>query len=268
MHKANDTNKPVKVLLRKKQLKLGALLLDIEGTTTPISFVHQELFPYASQHVRQHLEETWDDPVTIQDINDLRLQAQKDVENKEGNIIIPSEGSKEDILSLVIEYVNIQMDKNKKNTSLKQLQGHIWEKGYNRGDIKGFVYDDAYHAILKCHENKIPVYIYSSGSILSQKLLFGHSIHGDICQYLSGYFDTTIGQKVETQSYLKISKEIKVEDDKVILFITDRIEEAIAASQAKMETFISIREGNEAIPLEKLKSFITITTFDDIWKKY
>jgi len=212
------------------------IVLDIEGTTTSISFVYDTLFPFVRSNVRAYLDQNWDE---IQDVvGTLRDQALVD---QEGGLNAPEP---RDIESTV-QNVLWQMDQDRKTTGLKALQGRIWEAGYLSGELKGHVYEDVPEALRRWTERGARVYIYSSGSIAAQKLLFGNSVAGDLTKYLSGYFDTTTGPKREPTSYESISKSIGGER---ILFATDVVAEAEAAKSAGLDVVILNRPGNPEMP--------------------
>ena len=128
----------------------------------------------------------------------------------------------------------------RKITALKELQGHIWRTGYEKDELEGIVYDDVPEALEKWHALGIKVYIYSSGSRLAQRLIFGKTNHGDLRKYLSGFFDTTVGNKKETRSYVEISESLGVDKPSDILFVTDVYQEATAAKGAGMSIFLEL----------------------------
>jgi len=238
---------------------ITVVLLDIEGTTTPISFVHDVLFPFVRQNLKKHLDQNWGTSELDDDIDCLRNFG-KESKDESDSFIIP-EKDKDEIISSVCSSVNALMDKDRKVTPLKQLQGHIWNGGYKSGDLKGIVYEDVLEALNKWKTSKVKIYIYSSGSIAAQKLLFGYSDQGDLLSYFSGHFDTTIGSKLESPSYLKIRDQILGEkgDIKKILFVTDNIEEANAATNVEMNCALSVRPGTKELPADC--PFSQITSF-------
>ncbi|KAK6134595.1 hypothetical protein DH2020_031654 [Rehmannia glutinosa] len=239
------------------------IVLDIEGTTTPISFVTDVLFPYARDSVGKHLELTYESAETQEDIKLLRAQVQEDLENNVvGAVPIPSDGEKEEIIAAVVANVEAMIKADRKITSLKQLQGHIWRTGFQSKELEAVVYDDVPEALEKWHDLGIKVYIYSSGSRLAQRLLFGNTNYGDLRKYLCGYFDTTVGNKRETKSYIEISQSLGVDNPSEILFVTDVYQEATAAKAAGLEAIISIRPGNG--PLPENHGFQTIKSFPEI----
>ena len=191
-----------------------AILLDIEGTTSSISFVADELFPYARKHladyVAAHPEEVA--PILAE---------------------VPG-----DPVATLIQWI----DEDRKATPLKTLQGLIWAQGYADGELTGHVYPDTPEAIRRWVDRGIAVNIYSSGSIAAQKLIFGHSIAGDLTPLLSGYFDTTTGPKREAASYARIAEALGLAPSE-ILFLTDIQAEADAAREAGVQALIVDREG-------------------------
>ncbi|GAV72310.1 Aldolase_II domain-containing protein/HAD_2 domain-containing protein [Cephalotus follicularis] len=240
------------------------ILLDIEGTTTPMSFVTDVLFPYARDNVERHLSATYDSPETQEDIKLLRSQVQDDLaQGVIGAVPIPldDERKQEMIVALAANvYAMIKADR--KITALKQLQGHIWQTGYKKNELKGIVYEDVPEALKKWHFSGIKVYIYSSGSRLAQRLIFGNTNYGDLRLYLSGFFDTTVGNKRETRSYVEISESLGVDEPSNILFVTDVYQEAVAAKAAGLEVIISVRPGNA--PLPENHGFRTISSLLEI----
>lgn len=240
------------------------ILLDIEGTTTPISFVSDVLFPYARDNVGRHLSATFETAETQDDINLLRSQVEDDfAQSVNGAVPIPAnDKGKEEVVAALVANVEAMIRSDRKITALKQLQGHIWRTGYENNELKGVVFDDVPEALKKWHALGIKVYIYSSGSRLAQRLIFGKTNYGDLRKYLSGFFDTTVGNKKETRSYVEISDSLGVDKPSEILFVTDVVQEAVAAKAAGMDVLISVRPGNAALP--ENHGFRTIKSFSEI----
>ncbi|KAK7837790.1 putative bifunctional methylthioribulose-1-phosphate dehydratase/enolase-phosphatase e1 [Quercus suber] len=222
-----DSNHEIEPLRR-------CIVLDIEGTTTPISFVTEVLFPYARGNVGKHLSATYDTAETQDDIKLLRSQVQDDLkQGVVGAVPIPSDDAgKEDVIAALVANVEAMIRADRKITALKQLQGHIWQTGYENNELEGVVFEDVPEALEKWHALGTKVYIYSSGSTLAQRLIFGNTNYGDLRKYLSGFFDTTVGNKRETRSYVEISKSLGVDKPSEILFVTDVYQEAVAAKAA------------------------------------
>ncbi|CAN1335295.1 Probable bifunctional methylthioribulose-1-phosphate dehydratase/enolase-phosphatase E1 [Linum perenne] len=142
------------------------------------------------------------------------------------------------------------------------MQGHIWRTGFQNNELKGVVYDDVPEALKNWHALGIKTYIYSSGSRLAQRLIFGNTTAGDLRQFLSGFFDTNVGTKRESSSYIQISESLGVDNPSEILFLTDVVQEAVAAKAAGLEALISVRPGNA--PLPENHGFETINSFLEV----
>ena len=197
---------------------IKAIVTDIEGTTSSLSFVHEVLFPYARQRMAQFVAQHADDPAVREQLSEVSQQVGKKL-------------SDEQAVEQLIEWI----DQDKKITPLKALQGMIWQLGYDNGDYQGHVYEDAFHNIKAWSESGISLYVYSSGSVKAQKLLFSHTLYGDMTGLFAGYFDTRIGGKREAGSYLRIAEELKLPAEQV-LFLSDIVEELDAAKLAGMQT--------------------------------
>ncbi|XP_042521046.1 probable bifunctional methylthioribulose-1-phosphate dehydratase/enolase-phosphatase E1 1 isoform X2 [Macadamia integrifolia] len=240
------------------------IVLDIEGTTSPISFVTDVLFPYARDNVGKHLYSTYDTEETRDDIKLLRTQVEEDLQNGvAGAVPIPTDDvGKDEVIASLVANVEAMINADRKITALKQLQGHIWRTGFQNNELKGVVFEDVPDALQKWHASGIKVYIYSSGSREAQRLIFGNSNHGDLRKYLCGFFDTTVGNKKETHSYFEISQSLGVDEPSDILFVTDVVQEAVAANAAGLEVIISVRPGNAPIP--ENHGFKTVRSFVEI----
>jgi len=243
------------------------VVLDIEGTTTPISFVADELFRYIRRELPKYLQENWGAEQLTDDITQLRTLASDDKkDNVEGLVdILDETNSKEDVITSVIKNVNWQMDKDRKSTALKNLQGHMWKAGYSRGELKAALFDDVPEAFKRWATANIPIYIYSSGSIEAQKLLFGHTNAGDLLPFISGHFDTTTGPKVEAPSYTKIVESIGV-PHRNVLFVTDAYLEAVAANKAGLGVVLTDRPGNKPLPEDN--QFTVVKSFSNLFSLY
>lgn len=222
-----------------------AVLLDIEGTVTPVHFVYEVLFPYAQRKLQAYLESHWSDPNVQDDIEQLMEHLAQTPRDEEGRPLQrPEDDSNvEAFRSEVIERIEWAMSEDVKHPPLKSLQGRIWRRGYKEGELKAPVFEDVPRALQAWQKQDTPVYIYSSGSVAAQKLLFEYTNAGDLRDYLSGYFDTHTGHKKEAESYRRISDEIEVAPAD-ILFVTDVLEEAKAATDAGLQVAISVRPGN------------------------
>jgi enolase-phosphatase E1 len=222
-------------------MAIKAILTDIEGTTSAVSFVFDVLFPYAAAHlpdyVRQHATEA-EVAAQLQAVRNDSAEPQADVER-------------------VIEILLGWIAEDRKATPLKALQGMVWQQGYLAGQLKGHVYPDAVEALQRWHREGYALYVYSSGSIQAQKLIFGRSEAGDLSGLFSGYFDTTSGPKREVQSYRTIASAIghPAQD---ILFLSDIVQELDAAGQASMATCGLVRDGGVLAGHTNVVSFAQI----------
>ncbi|CAN1845504.1 Probable bifunctional methylthioribulose-1-phosphate dehydratase/enolase-phosphatase E1 [Linum perenne] len=240
------------------------ILLDIEGTTTPITFVFDVLFPYARDNVGKHLSATYETEDTRADIKLLRSQVEDDLaQGVKGAVPIPpGDAGKDAVIAALVANVEAMIKADRKITALKQLQGHIWRTGFQNNELKGVVYDDVPEALKSWHALGIKTYIYSSGSRLAQRLIFGNTTAGDLRQFLSGFFDTNVGAKRESSSYIQISESLGVDNPSEILFLTDVVQEAVAAKAAGLKALISVRPGNA--PLPENHGFETINSFLEV----
>ena len=227
---------------------LPAILLDIEGTTTPISFVHEVLFPYARLHLSTYLQQHSDSPEVLADLTCLRQEHVADI--TAGQQPPP----------LVEQYVYWLIDRDRKSPGLKSLQGKIWQQGYEDGSLLAPVFEDVRPAIERWNDTGISVNIFSSGSVLAQKLLFAHTEAGDLTRFISKYFDTGVGKKTDADSYRQISSALSVAPNQ-IHFISDVTTELDAAEDAGMKTSLCVRPGNRV--QESGSRHKTIRTFDE-----
>jgi enolase-phosphatase E1 len=218
---------------------IRGILLDIEGTTTPIAFVHDVLFTYARQHVRDYLVRHLND--LTGNIAQLREEHTRDVES---GAQPPSFANDPDSITT---YVHWLIDRDRKSTGLKSLQGKIWREGYKNGTLKAQVFDDVRPAFERWHKAGLRISIFSSGSVLAQQLLFAHTDAGDLTNFIGDYFDTNVGAKGEAESYRRIANQMKLAPHEIV-FISDVTTELEAANAAGMETRLSIRPGNQPQP--------------------
>lgn len=217
------------------------MLLDIEGTTTPIDFVFHTLFPYAAANVDKFLERHSGDIQVQSILEDLRRQHALDSASDPG--VTPwVRGTLRQNLPSAADYVRWLIARDSKITPLKTLQGTIWEEGYRRGELKGQVYPDVPAALARWRRQGIRIAIFSSGSVLAQQLLFKHSTAGDLSPSIEAYFDTITGAKREPSSYQKIAGALQLPAGQ-ILFISDVISELDAARGAGTATAQSLRPG-------------------------
>jgi len=227
-------------------------LLDVEGTVAPMSLVYEQLFPYARTHFERYLQSHSGETGVV---NDLAALAEENV--KETDATAPK-FTNPDYWDEAIPYLNWLMDRDRKSTALKSLQGRIWKGGFERGELKGTLFLDVPEA-LERWSNVAHVAIYSSGSVAAQMLLFRHSIFGDLTPLISGYFDTRTGPKTAKDSYASIANAMDCETQEV-LFFSDTVRELDAAREAGCHTRIVMREGNA--PVDDAHGHRMIKSFD------
>ena len=201
--------------------------MDVEGTTTSVSFVHEVLFPYSSKNLRDYINSHFNEPA----VQEALVETFDTVFN-EKKIALNHNG--------LIDKLLFWIKEDRKHGALKKLQGLIWHEGYKSGDIKGHAYEDVPGALKSWKENGLEIGIYSSGSVEAQKALFGFSIYGDLNIYISNNFDTSIGPKKEATSYQNILSKIKIEA-KEVLFLSDNTEELDAAKKEGINTLQVVR---------------------------
>lgn len=239
---------------------IRAVLLDIEGTTTPIAFVHEVLFSYARSQVKNFLAEHFDSAELLADLERLRQEHALDLKQNLQPPALADETSVAEIDS-VVAYVSWLMDRDRKSTGLKSLQGKIWKQGYLDGTLKAQLFADVAPAMERWRRAALKISIFSSGSALAQKLLFTHTEAGDLTGVISDYFDTTVGSKTDVESYRHIAAALGLRTSEV-LFISDVVAELAAASGAGMQTILSVRPGNQPQPFaeryQNVQSFAEI----------
>jgi methylthioribulose 1-phosphate dehydratase/enolase-phosphatase E1 len=255
----------------KRDREFSHVLLDIEGTTTPISFVKATLFPYSEQRLKEFLTAHWPEERVKALV--AELIGQWGADNADPSLSLPAEiqcpaagNEPAAIIDALEAYLiwNIKLDR--KVAPLKKLQGWIWEEGYAAGSLKSIVYEDVSVAMRRLNAAGVKVSIYSSGSKQAQQLLFKYSDQGDLRPLLSNYFDTKVGQKQEVESYREVLLSVGLaEDPSKLLFITDIVGEARAARAAGMSVKIAMRPGNAPLPaLEGGEHFDLVEGFDSL----
>ncbi|HYR78273.1 MAG TPA: acireductone synthase [Pyrinomonadaceae bacterium] len=239
---------------------IRAILLDIEGTTTPIAFVHEVLFAYARSHVTKYLLEHSSSAEVVADL--ARLRDEHAVDMKQ-NLQPPAlvAGPRDAEIDSIVVYINWLMDRDRKSTGLKSLQGKIWKQGYVDGTLKSQIFADVAPALERWRRAGLKISIFSSGSALAQKLLFAHTEAGDLTGFISNYFDTTVGSKTDVQSYRQIAAALDLAASEV-LFISDVVAELAAATGAHMQTRLCVRPGNH--PQSLPARYQIIQSFDEV----
>ncbi|MCE9527897.1 MAG: acireductone synthase [Planctomycetales bacterium] len=208
---------------------IRGILLDIEGTTSSVSFVYDVMFPFVRRELDAYLNGHWGEPALTSACQAIARDA--------GN---PSLADSQDAIET--EVIRL-MDGDIKATGLKALQGLIWDAGFQSGELKAHVYDDVPPAIAAWNSAGLDVRIYSSGSVQAQKLFFGHTIVGDLLPLFRGHYDTTTGPKRESPSYTAIAAAMELPPHE-ILFLSDVPAELDAAKQAGLQTGLVLRPGN------------------------
>jgi enolase-phosphatase E1 len=229
-------------------MPLRAILTDIEGTTSSISFVKNVLFPYARRALPRFVREHGDDP-------DVRRWLDA-VATESGGICSDD---------VIVETLQGWIDEDRKHTALKALQGMLWQEGYRRGDFKGHIYRDAAETLPRWRDAGHALAVFSSGSIEAQQLLFGHSEAGDLAPLFSAFFDTRIGHKREAGSYRRIAETLG-QRPADILFLSDVVEELDAAREAGLQTLLLDRVDDYPTPRtgEASGGHRRVTSFADI----
>ncbi len=211
-------------------MTVKAVVTDIEGTTSAIAFVHEVLFPYAAEHLPGFVRAHAGEPDVAGQLDAARQEA----------------GESDADVDRVIEFLLGWIAEDRKVTALKTLQGLVWRHGYESGDFTGHIYDDAVDGLRAWADAGVELYVYSSGSVGAQKLLFGYSDAGDLQPLFSGYFDTTVGHKRDLDSYRAIAAAIDM-DAEAILFLSDVVEELDAARLAGMQTWQLVRDEDVVV---------------------
>ncbi len=227
-------------------MTVRAIVLDIEGTTTPIAFVYDVLFPYARAHLREYLGEV-PDPDAINLLKEERLR--------------DAAAAPDDSIDSLAKYVEWLMDRDRKSPGLKALQGLVWQRGYRDGSLKGMVFPDVPRALARWHEAGIKIAIYSSGSVLAQRLLFSTTSFGDLTPLLTGFFDTSSGAKTFEDSYRRIAGALGCSPPEM-LFVSDVTAEIDAARNAGCQVTLCVRPGNA--PQQISEGLRFVHSFDEI----
>jgi len=219
---------------------LQHVLLDIEGTTCPVSFVGEVLFPYAQQQLPVFLAEQAQNP-TVKNLIDKVFEALSQDTDPEAVSLGKRHAAKN--IEAATNYLSWLIEKDRKLTPLKELQGLIWRQGYDKGILKAPLYADVPEALKRWRDAGLRLSVYSSGSVNAQKLLYQHSTYGDLSNLFDHWFDTNTGGKHYPESYGTIAKALNTNPDQVV-FISDRKSELKAAQEAGFKVVFSQREGN------------------------
>ncbi|MDQ3289527.1 MAG: acireductone synthase [Pseudomonadota bacterium] len=225
-----------------------AILTDIEGTTSSISFVRDVLFPYARKALPTFVQTHGNDP---------QVRKWLDAVAAENGAVCND--------AVLAEVLQGWIDQDRKHTALKALQGIIWAEGYRKGDFTAHMYPDAPQSLGDWHAAGMPLYVYSSGSVPAQQLFFGYSDAGDLTGLVSGWFDTEVGGKRQAGSYARIAESIGL-PPRQILFLSDVVEELDAARDAGMDTVLVDRLDDYAQPRrgEATHGHARVESFSDV----
>ena len=230
---------------------MKSILLDIEGTTTPIDFVHEVLFSFARSKMPGYVAANFES--LAPEIEQLIVEHEKDLGYTDH--FDPASTKS------VAKYLAFLIDEDRKSTPLKSIQGKIWKEGYDSGKLKSVVFEDVPRAFERLKDAGMTIAIFSSGSVLAQELLFHYTDHGDLTPFISTYFDTNTGAKRDPQSYASIAAELDTSPGE-ILFVSDVVAELDAARDAGVPTALAVRPGN--VPIETDVSYQIVTTFDGL----
>jgi enolase-phosphatase E1 len=253
------TNKPV------IELQVQAIVIDIEGTVSSIQFVHEVMFPFASQAAEQFLQERWEDAEVQQAIDQMAkdwagktsFSTPLDDGNWRWNSEVPATGRP----MAVAQWVRQLIADDSKTTGLKHLQGMIWKDGFHAGLLTAPLFPDVPPALQRWSDQGLQLAVYSSGSIAAQKLFFQHTNSGNLLSLFSSHFDTTTGGKRASSSYRAIAERMG-RDACQLLFLSDVYEELTAAKEAGWQAIAVVRPGNA--PLPQNCSIPAIQSFDEL----
>ena len=236
------------------------LLLDIEGTTCPVTFVSNILFPFAKRELSSYINQNGNDSTQNRYIQDAREEWAKDqsVESAELKRQVKEQQISE--VTGLTQYLEHLITVDKKSTALKDIQGQIWEYGYNNGQLKAELFPEAAECLMRWHQERIALSVYSSGSIRAQQLLYKHTSKGNLEPLFNQWFDTHTGPKKSSESYITIANQLNSNAEN-IWFVSDNGDECDAARTAGMHTLFSLRDGN---PDRNPRDHIIIHTLRDV----
>jgi enolase-phosphatase E1 len=227
-------------------------LLDVEGTVAPLTLTTEVLFPYARKHFSAFLKEHFGETALRLDLHALATERKLETDQDAPRCFGDGQES--------LAYLFWLMDRDRKSTALKSLQGKIWKEGFESGELKGTVFDDVPPALARWAA-QAKIAIYSSGSVEAQKLFFHHSSAGDLTGLIGDYFDTRTGVKTEPASYSAIAEAMNAEPGEC-LFFSDALKELDAAREAGLGTRLVVRPGNP--PVEDLCGHQSIDSFESL----
>jgi enolase-phosphatase E1 len=245
---------------------ISHLLLDIEGTTCPVSFVADTLFPYAAHRLSDFLRQRQDNETVRQLVFEAdqawRTDTDPEATTLRQQLVHPKQDRAEAGIAeqSVAPYLQLLIRQDRKLTALKDLQGLIWQAGYASGDLVAPLFADVPGALERWHRAGVELAVYSSGSVPAQQLLYGHTQRGDLRQLFRHWFDTRTGPKQDSESYTTISESMGARPHQV-LFISDALAECEAANAAGMAVLFSDRPGN---PHREAGAFEKISDYSDL----
>jgi enolase-phosphatase E1 len=217
---------------------IEAIVTDIEGTTTPIDFVYQTLFPFARARLEQTCSRAHDDPRLRQALATLRAE------------FALEQGGADPAFGDGSRFAAALMDRDRKSTGLKALQGLIWEEGYRAGELRAELFADVPPALERWRDRGLRLRVFSSGSVLAQRLLFAHTGSGDLTSLFEGFHDTTTGAKGQAASYEAIAAVAGL-TPATMLYLSDVVAELDAAREAGMRCALLERPGNPSQPYSR-----------------
>jgi enolase-phosphatase E1 len=224
-------------LPRIERQGIDLLLLDIEGTTCPVSFVTDTLFPFASRALEGFLQREGSRRADVRQLLEAVEAAWEQDDEQEAARL--RRQSPDDLLA----YLRWLIRKDRKLPALKELQGLVWEHGYRSGELVAPLFADVPGSLESWRQQHIGLAVYSSGSVTAQKLLYRHSAAGDLSELFLHWFDTNVGPKQQSQSYAAIASILGIEPSR-ILFVSDSAAECRAAQESGMAVLFSDRPGN------------------------
>ena len=246
--------------MRVEFADVSAVLFDIEGTTTPLEFVHKTLFSYARDKVEEYLKGNSSERQVAHLVDMLEKSHKENSVNGKSPLVWSNLDISQKMGSAA-NYVKWLISVDSKDPALKELQGLIWEEGYRKNQLHGEVYPDVPEAMERLKLEGIKMAIYSSGSVLAQRLIFSSTKYGDLTKYLSGFFDTSVGPKRDPKSYANIARLLEIPNRK-ILFLSDILEEISAARASGLMAVQVLREGHNT---SKDTAFLTISNLLDLF---
>ena len=243
----------------KVELQAKCVLLDIEGTVSDVRFVYDVMFPFAKNEMRTFLRDNWSSARVQDAIRTVASDA--GISNIDTWLGSSWQTTSTPGMDRLANHLDELMAKDSKSTGLKQLQGMVWQSGFETGMIQAELFDDVVPSLQEWRDAGLDIRIYSSGSILAQTMFFKHTVLGDLSSFFSSHYDTTIGGKKESASYTKIAADSQFEPSEIV-FVTDIYEELVAAQQAGLQVVASVRPNN--VPLPTKFTGLTINSFSQL----